>query len=81
MKHGLRYKVFPNADGRFRALGTDGIENGGAFDGAADYIPVDSSIEVERMLLFRLVTSGRYVVHRSAESQIHKWLGLSPMQV
>ena len=50
MKHGLLYKSIPNADGKFRALDTDGIENGGAFDGAANQIPRDSSIECERFI-------------------------------
>ena len=40
----------PNADGKFRAIDTEGLENGGAFDGAEDEIPVDSSIECERFI-------------------------------
>ena len=50
MKHGLLYKTLPHADGKFRALDTDGIEDGGAFDGTANQIPRDSSIECERFI-------------------------------
>ena len=54
MKHGLMYKATPNADGKFRALNTDGIENGGAFDGAAHAggahhaVPSDAAVHRER---------------------------------